>query len=142
MSCPFHLAFPVHDLHAARKFYSDILGCSTGRESARWIDFDFFGHQITAHLSESAVQENTNLVDGDSVPVRHFGLILEWAAWEDLRSHLEAQDYGFLIAPRVRFEGQVGEQATMFLLDPSDNALEFKAFRNPEQIFARSSPAS
>jgi len=137
MSPAFHLAFPVHDLEAARRFYSGVLGCSIGRESARWIDFDFFGHQITAHLSESAVQENTNLVDGDSVPVRHFGLILEWAAWEDLCSRLETQGCDFIIAPKVRFQGQVGEQATMFLLDPSDNALEFKAFRNQDQIFAK-----
>lgn len=133
----FHLAFPVHDLEAAREFYSGVLGCGVGRESQRWIDFNFFGHQITAHLSESSKLENINRVDGDSVPVRHFGLILEWVAWGELRSHLETKGCTFLIGPRVRFKDQVGEQATMFLLDPSGNALEFKAFRDSKQVFAR-----
>ena len=137
MNSPFHLAFPVHDLEAARSFYCDVLGCRIGRESGRWIDFEFFGHQITAHLSETAMEDNTNRVDGDSVPVRHFGVILEWGAWQVLRDRLEARGFTFLIPPRVRFKGEVGEQATMFLLDPSANALEFKSFQNQDQIFAR-----
>ncbi|MFW6027344.1 MAG: VOC family protein [bacterium] len=133
----FHLAFPVHDLEAARHFYSDILGCTEGRASAQWEDFDFHGHQIVAHLVREPVSTDAiNQVDGDAVPVRHFGLILNWSEWELLRSRLEAAEVCFLIEPRIRFEGEPGQQATMFVRDPSGNALEFKAFRDERQIFA------
>jgi hypothetical protein len=134
---PFHLAFPVHDLEAARRFYGELLGCREGRSAERWVDFDFFGHQITAHLSAQSQAVTTNAVDGDDVPVRHFGAILSWAAWEALRDRLEQRGVAFRIAPHVRFAGEVGEQATMFFDDPSGNAIELKAFRDPEQIFAR-----
>jgi len=134
----FHLAFPVHDLEAARRFYGGILGCGEGRSSAHWVDFDFHGHQIVAHLAHDPANGDTiNQVDGDAVPVRHFGLILDWSDWEALRDRLAGAQVKFLIEPRVRFRGEAGEQATMFVRDPSGNALEFKAFRNEEQIFAR-----
>ena len=133
----FHLAFPVRDLTSARQFYGDLLGCRLGRESDRWIDFDFFGHQITAHLAEDAGESATNPVDGDQVPARHFGAILTWQHWHDLAARLRQAGVHFLIEPRIRFEGEVGEQATMFLFDPSDNALEFKSFRDDTQIFAK-----
>lgn len=134
----FHLAFPVHDLEAARRFYGGVLGCREGRSSPEWVDFDFNGHQIVAHLTREAVTaDGVNQVDGDAVPVRHFGLILEWSDWEALRDHLKQADVPFLIEPRVRFEGQPGEQGTMFVRDPSGNALEFKTFRDEAQIFAR-----
>jgi extradiol dioxygenase family protein len=133
----FHLAFPVHDLEAARRFYVDVMGARLGRESARWIDFDFFGHQITAHLSPGSPKTETNPVDGDDVPVRHFGAVLDWAEWEKTAERLRAAGVRFLIEPHVRFAGQVGEQATLFLLDPSDNAIELKAFRRPDDVFAR-----
>jgi hypothetical protein len=135
---PFHLAFPVTDLAATRRFYVELLGCGVGRESQRWIDFDFFGHQITAHLvdtPEAAPAENQ--VDGDGVPVRHFGAILGWAEWHALAQKLRNAGIVFRIAPRIRFAGQVGEQATMFLLDPSGNAIELKSLRDPARIFAR-----
>ena len=135
---PFHLALPVHDLEAARTFYVDLLGCSVGRESTTWIDFNFFGHQVTTHLSPEAPQPAaTNPVDGKQVPVRHFGVILDWDAWQALAEQLTQAGVPFLIEPGIRFRGQVGEQATMFLLDPSQNGLEFKAFRDRGQIFAR-----
>ena len=135
---PFHLALPVHNLEAARTFYVDLLGCSVGRESATWIDFNFFGHQVTTHLSPEAPRPAaTNPVDGHQVPVRHFGVILDWDAWQALAEQLTQAGVSFLIEPCIRFRGQVGEQATMFLLDPSQNGLEFKAFRDQEQIFAR-----
>ena len=135
---PFHLALPVHDLEAARTFYVDLLGCSVGRESATWIDFNFFGHQVTTHLSPEEPQlAATNPVDGRQVPVRHFGVILDWDAWQALAEQLTRAGVSFLIEPGIRFRGQVGEQATMFLLDPSQNGLEFKAFRDRGQIFAR-----
>ena len=133
----FHLAFPVHDLAAARQFYGDKLGCAEGRSSEDWIDFDLMGHQVVAHLAPEelgAVQENQ--VDGKAVPVRHFGVILSWPDWEALAKRLEGLGQAFIIAPHVRFEGQPGEQATMFFLDPSGNALEFKAFRDDNQVFA------
>ena len=137
-SVPFHLALPVRDLEAARTFYVDLLGCSVGRESATWIDFNFFGHQVTTHLSSEAPRPAaTNPVDGKQVPVRHFGVILDWDAWQALAERLTQAGVSFLIEPYIRFRGQVGEQATMFLLDPSQNGLEFKAFRDREQIFAR-----
>ncbi len=133
----FHLAFPVHDLEEARRFYAGLLGCSTGRESDRWIDFDFFGHQIVAHLAPPERDTATNPVDGEDVPGRHFGVILEWDQWQKLAESLKQAKVKFIIEPGIRFQGQVGEQATMFFKDPSGNALEFKAFRDTSQIFAR-----
>ncbi len=132
----FHLAFPVTDIEQAREFYTTVLGCDVGRESQRWIDFDFQGHQITAHLVDAADHNECNAVDGDNVPARHFGLILDWEDWETLSSRLKQLDTDFLIAPKIRFAGQVGEQATLFLRDPSGNALEFKSFRDDSQVFA------
>lgn len=135
---PFHLAFGVHDLDEARKFYGGILGCAEGRSSDRWIDFDFFGHQIVTHLDEAGGRKrSSNPVDGHDVPVPHFGAVLDWDAFAALRDRLEAAGIDWVIEPYVRFEGLPGEQATMFLLDPSDNALEFKAFRNRDQLFAK-----
>ncbi len=140
---PFHLALPVHDLEAARVFYVDLLGCSVGRESTTWIDFNFFGHQVTTHLSPKAPRPvTTNPVDGRQVPVRHFGVILDWGAWQALAEQLTQAGVSFLIEPCIRFRGQVGEQATMLLLDPSQNGLEFKAFRDPAHIFARQQSVS
>ena len=133
---PFHLAFPVHDLEEARKFYAGLLGCPTGRESKEWIDFDLYGHQIVAHLAPKEAAAATNKVDGEDVPVRHFGVILGWDQWEKLAERLKGQ-VKFIIEPGIRFKGQVGEQATMFFKDPSGNALEFKAFRDQSRIFAR-----
>lgn len=135
---PFHYAFPVTDLAATRGFYGGLLGCAVGREDSRWTDFNFFGHQITAHLVDGAMpDEPRNEVDGDSVPVRHFGVVLEWAAWEALADRLRAADVEFLIEPHVRFRGEVGEQATLFLRDPGGNVLEFKSFQDPSRIFAK-----
>jgi len=136
---PFHLAFPVHNLDAAREFYADRLGCGMGRSSDRWIDFDFFGHQVVAHLvdgGEASGKPDSNPVDGHDVPVPHFGVVLEWNQWEKLAGRLRDLDTKFVIKPYIRFEGQSGEQATMFFLDPSGNALEFKAFRDIGQMFA------
>ena len=133
----FHLAFPVRDLEATRQFYRDTLGCEEGRESDHWIDFDFHGHQITAHLrAGEAGDVVSNAVDGDQVPVPHFGLILDWDDWHTLADRLRRKHSEFVIEPRIRFAGEIGEQATMFLRDPSGNALEFKAFRDPTQVFA------
>lgn len=137
---PFHLAFPVHDIEAARGFYAGLLRCPVGREGERWIDFDFFGNQISAHLvarGTSGDSPATNPVDGDAVPARHFGAILAFEEWEELARRLAEAGVAFRVAPRVRFAGEVGEQATMFLDDPSGNTLEFKAFRDPARIFAR-----
>ncbi len=134
---PFHLAFPVDDITEARRFYASVLGCAIGRESERWIDFNFFGHQITAHLVRVEQNKVNNNVDGDSVPIGHFGLIVEWEAWHALRDRLESMNVPFIIGPRIRFKGQAGEQATLFIRDPSGNALEFKSFRNDRQIFAQ-----
>jgi extradiol dioxygenase family protein len=133
----FHLAFPVHDLEATRAFYAGLLGCGVGRESSHWIDFDFHGHQITAHLVEGAAEDAINPVDGDRVPARHFGLILERRDWDALARKLARAGAEFLIEPRVRFKGRPGEQATMFVRDPSGNALEFKSFADESAIFAR-----
>lgn len=133
----FHLAFPVHDLEAARAFYGGLLGCEVGRESPRWIDFDFRGHQITAHLADGGDEPVANAVDGDRVPVRHFGLILERSDWDALARRLQDAGAAFLIEPRIRFRGRPGEQATMFIKDPSGNALEFKSFAAEAAIFAR-----
>ncbi len=133
----FHLAFPVSDLEQTLIFYRDVLGCETGRSSDEWIDFNFWGHQVVAHVSpEEAGKSSTNEVDGHQVPAKHFGLILEWNEWEALAERLKQHDIDFIIEPYVRFEGKPGEQATMFFKDPSGNALEFKAFKNKDQIFA------
>jgi len=133
---PFHLAFPVSDLEKTRSFYHLVLGCAIGRESTRWIDFNFFGHQITAHLVDCDQTVSTNPVDGDDVPVRHFGAILSLPEWEALAERLKKEDTQFVIEPHVRFKGEVGEQATMFFYDPCGNALEFKAFKDTTNIFA------
>ena len=136
----FHLAFPVRDLAEARAFYGGLLGCPEGRSSPEWVDFDFQGHQIVAHLAPDEcprVDAGTNTVDGHAVPVRHFGAILPMPEWERLADTLKAADTRFVIEPHVRFKGQVGEQATMFFLDPSGNALEFKAFGDLSQVFAK-----
>lgn len=134
----FHLAFPVADIDETLTFYRDILGCDTGRSSEKWIDFDFWGHQVVAHLSpEEAGKSSMNEVDGHDVPAKHFGLILEWGQWQELADRLQKHEVDFIIDPYIRFEGEPGEQATMFFKDPSGNALEFKAFRNRDQIFAK-----
>jgi extradiol dioxygenase family protein len=135
---PFHLAFPVHDLTAARQFYGGVLGCTEGRSADRWVDFDLYGHQIVAHLADSsAVIRGVNPVDGDDVPVPHFGVVLDMAEWKALAERLRRAAVSFLIEPHLRFRGEVGEQATLFVLDPSGNALEFKAFADPARLFAR-----
>jgi extradiol dioxygenase family protein len=134
----FHLAFPVDDLAAARAFYGGLLGCPEGRSSDCWIDFDFHGHQIVAHLAPEAVLSRaSNRVDGDDVPVPHFGLVLGMGEWRELAARLQAAGTGFVIEPGIRFEGEPGEQATMFLLDPAGNALEFKAMADPARLFAK-----
>lgn len=134
----FHLAFPVRDLAEARLFYGGVLGCPEGRSSEEWIDFDFHGHQIVAHLSPATLATDaTNPVDGEDVPVRHFGVILSLPQWEALAERLKAAGTEFIIAPQVRFKGEPGEQATMFFLDPSGNALEFKAFADDAMVFAK-----
>lgn len=135
---PFHLAFPVHDLEAARAFYGGLLGCPEGRSSPEWIDFDLYGHQVVAHLAPGETgQAATNAVDGDQVPVRHFGVVLPMGEWESLAERLRAAGQRFVIEPHIRFKGEVGEQATMFFMDPSGNALEFKAFKDIGLLFAK-----
>lgn len=135
---PFHLAFPVHDLAAARAFYGGTLGCGEGRSSDSWIDFDLYGHQIVAHLDagRASADATSNPVDGHDVPVPHFGVVLGWEEWHALADRLRAAGTAFGIEPHIRFVGQPGEQATMFFRDPSGNALEFKAFRDPAKLFA------
>jgi uncharacterized protein len=134
----FHLAFPVTDLARARDFYGRYLGCAEGRSSDAWVDFDFFGHQIVAHKVASAqMSDATSLVDGDNVPVRHFGVVLSLPAWEALAVKFKAAAQEFVIEPHIRFRGEPGEQATMFFLDPFGNALEFKAFADPDCLFAK-----
>ena len=138
VSHPFHLAFPVTSLEQARAFYGGLLGCPEGRSSPEWVDFNLYGHQIVAHLcAESAGQADTNLVDGDQVPVRHFGVVLPMQEWQVLADRLTAAGTRFIIEPHVRFKGLAGEQATFFFLDPSGNALEFKAFADLGQLFAK-----
>jgi uncharacterized protein len=138
---PFHLAIGVHDLVAAREFYGGLLSCAEGRSSERWVDFNFFGHQFVVHVDpgkdacDPAV-DVTNAVDGHAVPVPHFGVVLEWHAWQHLAAKLKSANIAFVIEPYIRFEGEVGEQATMFLYDPSGNALEFKAFKDETRLFA------
>lgn len=135
---PFHLAFPVDDLAAARRFYGELLGCPEGRSAEHWVDFNLHGHQIVAHLAPDAVRlRASNPVDGEDVPVPHFGLVLSMDAWKALAERLEAAGVGFVIPPTVRFAGQPGEQATMFLFDPAGNALEFKAMADPAKLFAK-----
>ncbi len=139
---PFHLAIPVNDLAQARAFYGDLLGCSEGRSAQRWVDFNFYGHQLVCHLVEPRAAapaiEGRNPVDGDQVPVPHFGVVLETPQWEALAGRLRKAGITFLVEPRRRFAGEVGEQGTLFVLDPSGNALEFKTFRDIEtQLFAR-----
>jgi extradiol dioxygenase family protein len=138
----FHLAFPVHDLASARHFYGSVIGCAEGRSSDAWIDFNFYGHQLVAHLAPQACQvpgasASTNAVDGHDVPVRHFGAIIPLGDWQQLADRLTAAGIDFLIEPHIRFPGLPGEQATMFFLDPSGNALEFKAFADLSQVFAK-----
>jgi extradiol dioxygenase family protein len=135
---PFHLAFPVHDLDAARSFYGDLLDCEEGRSDSRWIDFSLYGHQIVTHLDESFTSRPmTNPVDGEQVPVPHFGVVLTMSAWQALADRLSTAAIDFVIPPTIRFKGQAGEQATMFFHDPSGNALEFKAFASDDQLFAK-----
>jgi hypothetical protein len=133
----FHLAFPVRDLAEARAFYGGLLGCTEGRSAADWVDFDFHGHQIVAHLAPAGAPAPTHGVDGESVPVRHFGVILDPAAWRALVERLRAAGATWLIAPQTRFAGEAGEQSTVFVADPSGNALEFKAFADDAQVFAK-----
>ena len=137
---PFHLAIPVHDLAAARNFYRDVFGLEEGRSSTQWVDFNFFGHQLVIHAhpkTSSQEHAHTNPVDGHDVPVPHFGIVLEWQQWEALAERLRSFQVKFEIEPYVRFQGQTGEQATMFLFDPCGNALEFKAFKDIGQLFAK-----
>jgi extradiol dioxygenase family protein len=136
---PFHLAIPVHDLAAARAFYGALFGCPEGRSAPTWVDFDLFGHQLVAHLDAGARPHvrTSNDVDGHEVPVPHFGVVLDWNAWQGLAARLRDAGVQFVIEPHVRFAGTVGEQATFFLYDPSGNAVEFKAFQDPSRLFAR-----
>lgn len=133
---PFHLAFPVRDLAEARQFYGELLGCTEGRSSSEWVDFNFYGHQIVAHLSDEASRSKENIVDGDQVPVRHFGVVLEMGKWRDIAQRMKDAGAKFIVEPHIRFAGQAGEQATFFVVDSSGNALEIKAFENPDQLFA------
>ena len=135
---PFHLAFPVRDIEEARQFYVGVLGCGEGRSAADWVDFDFYGHQVVAHLApDECGHKQTSAVDDHQVPVRHFGAVLSIPQWEALAEKLRRAGTKFIIEPYIRFKGEVGEQATMFFLDPSGNAIEFKAFKNMESLFAK-----
>lgn len=134
---PFHLAVPVKDLVETRAFYREVMGFEEGRSSECWVDFNFYGHQFVIHKVDKVDDVNVNPVDGKAVPVPHFGVVLDWEDWEALSTRLQATNISFIIEPYVRFEGQTGEQATMFFLDPSGNALEFKAFKNDEDLFAK-----
>ena len=135
---PFHLAIPVYNLEECRTFYREILGCEEGRSSDHWVDFNFFGHQLVIHYKpKSDDQLHTNPVDGKDVPVPHFGVVLEWSQFEEFSKDLQNKNIDFIIKPYIRFKGEVGEQATMFFLDPSGNALEFKAFKDMSQLFAK-----
>ena len=136
MKAPFHLAFPVKSLGVTKMFYNEVLGCKIGRQSENWMDFDFFGHQISAHISgNEVIDEEKSIVDGKEVPLRHFGVILELDKWKNLAEKLKVAGVEFVLDPQVRYKGEVGEQYMMFLYDPSGNALEFKAFTNPDEIF-------
>ncbi len=137
---PFHLAIPVKDLAISRKFYKEVLECTEGRSSEKWVDFNFFGHQLVIHQKPNTDIPNnqiSNSVDGHDVPVPHFGVVLDWDKWTELSKKLNAKNIGFIIEPYVRFKGEMGEQATMFFLDPENNALEFKAFKNNNQLFEK-----
>lgn len=135
---PFHLAIPVQNLQTCRSFYRDVLGCKEGRSSEKWVDFNFFGHQFVIHETDIIKPESVaNPVDGHQVPVPHFGVILDWKDWEHLSEKLKSQNIDFIIEPYVRFKGELGEQATMFFSDPEGNALEFKAFKDMKQVFAK-----
>ena len=135
---PFHVAFPVHDLNLAKEFYTKILECTIGRSSEDWIDFNLFGHQIVAHLNpEEAGLARSSYVDEKYVPVRHFGVVLEWNHWHEFSNQLKSKNVKFIIEPYIRFKCETGEQATMFLLDPSDNALEFKSFKDQSFLFEK-----
>jgi len=135
---PFHLAIPVNDLAKARSFYRDVIGCEEGRSSDHWVDFNFYGHQLVIHYKEgSQKSENHNPVDGHDVPIPHFGIVLPYSDWESLATRLKESNQKFIIEPYIRFEGQVGEQATMFFQDPCGNALEFKSFKDLGQLFAK-----
>lgn len=137
MNPPFHLAFPITDIQTTRKFYEELLQCKVGRSAETWIDFDFYGHQLSAHVEPHEAEKTaTNHVDGDEVPIRHFGVILEWDQWHQLADRLKSAGIKFLIEPHIRFKGKIGEQATMFFHDPSGNALEFKSFQDMSQVFA------
>ena len=131
----FHLAIPVLDLGAAKDFYINILGCSKGRSSAKWIDFNFYGHQLVCHEVKESINKNINDVDGNNIPVPHFGIILDWSEFHSLSTDLQSKNINFIIEPTIRFKGKVGEQAIMFLKDPSDNAIEFKSFKNNDEVF-------
>ncbi|MEM8884674.1 MAG: VOC family protein [Planctomycetota bacterium] len=133
---PFHLAIPVDDLEQAAAFYEGVLECPRGRSAERWIDYDFFGHQLVVHRTDGGGVRGTNPVDGDEVPIPHFGVVLAWEQFDEVEAKLRGARVAFLIEPTVRFEGEPGEQRTMFLLDPAGNALEFKTFRDPGQLFA------
>lgn len=135
---PFHLAIPVNDLETNRRFYRDTLGCIEGRSSDQWVDLDFFGHQLVLHVQESENKAGKgNQVDGKDVPIPHFGVVLEWGKFEQFSEELKNKNVAFVIEPYIRFQGKTGEQATMFFKDPSGNALEFKAFKNIDQLFAK-----
>ena len=133
---PFHLALPVIDLAASKEFYVKVLKCRPARFDERWLDLDFFGHQVSLHLSEDSESDVFNEVDGDKVPVRHFGIVLKWKEWHELKEHLVSLNIPFLIEPKIRFKGEPGQQATFFLKDPSGNAIEFKSFKSSKALFA------
>ena len=131
----FHLAIPVSDLDRANDFYVNMLGCSKGRSSTKWIDFNFYGHQLVCHEVKESINKNMNDVDGNNIPVPHFGIILDWKEFHSLSTDLQSKNINFIIEPTIRFKGKVGEQAIMFLKDPSDNAIEFKSFKNNDEVF-------
>jgi extradiol dioxygenase family protein len=138
---PFHLAFAIDDIEDARRFYHGVLGCPVGREASNWIDFDFFGNQISAHVHRGTRPDGVSYVGREEVPLHHFGVLLPWAEWEALAERITGAPWPFVIAPHTRFEGEPGEQGTFFLKDPSNNALEFKAFRHPEDVYAPQTPS-
>lgn len=135
MLAPFHLAIPVDNLDTCRRFYTKQLGCTEGRSDSHWVDLNFFGHQLVLHEQQGQVAAQHNPVDGDAVPVPHFGVVLAWEDWQALAERLKAAEIDFIIEPKIRFKGKVGEQATLFFKDPAGNALEFKAFKDPKQLF-------
>lgn len=132
---PFHLAFPIKDIESTRSFYQEVLGCKIGRSAETWIDFDFFGHQLSAHVCESKGYHGTNQVDGKDVPISHWGIVLAWDDWMELSERVKKHQVEFVIEPYIRFKGEPGEQATMFFLDPSGNPLEFKSFKDEAMLF-------